>query len=321
MVEMGWPRPLQPVTGPFAADLIDGAADGMGAFGPATRDLVKAGWVQPDLIIGMTLFLLARQPRREQPDGENAGDRAESKKATPIDGGVWVREQFTIHRPLPRSDAFTITGASTGRYVHKGRLYGTNQSVSHTGDGELVATNLTTGLISYKVDAGRQDQVEGLPLDQTPAPDPDWTAAASNPHSAAIRAAAAGYEFNVPSGESRMAITPAMLTARAGAKPDNPIHNDPEAARRAGLARPIAGGSHVAAFALEPLLAVWGPHALSHGAKFDLRWRAPTEADVPIRPSASIIAVEADRVEVELAVTIEDGPVAMVGTVIVPLAT
>ncbi|MEL6983905.1 MAG: hypothetical protein AAFO29_15875, partial [Actinomycetota bacterium] len=64
-----WPQPLQPVTGPFSAARVDGAADGMGEHGPVTRGLVADGLVPPDLICGMTLFLIARQPRQPRTDG------------------------------------------------------------------------------------------------------------------------------------------------------------------------------------------------------------------------------------------------------------
>ncbi len=309
-----WPQPLHPVQGPFSEARIAGAAEGMGEHGPATKSLAAAGLVQPDLITGMTLFLLARQPRPE-PSADSPESPAKPKKASPIAGGVWVREQFTIHRPLAADDAFTVTGESTGRYVKKGRRYGTTRSQSHDSDGRLTASNLTTGLLSYKAEEGRDDQVEGLPLEQTPGPDADWSVAAANPHLDAIRSAQVGQTL----GLQTMTLSLAMMAARDTAQPDNPIHSDPEEARRAGLARPIAGGSHVLAFAIEPLLAAWGPQALSHGTKFDIRWRAPTEADAVIVPKAVVTAVEADRVTVDVEVTLDAGPVAMVGSLTVPL--
>jgi acyl dehydratase len=315
----GWPQELASVQGPFSEARITGAAAGMGEHGPATRSLVEAGLVPPDLITGMTLFLLARQPRPEpvEPEPTTDGDGSNPKKASPIAGGVWVREQFTIHRPLAASDPFQVVGESTGRYVKKGRQYGTTASRSQDSTGRLVATNLTTGLLSYRAEEGRADQVEGLPLDQTPAPEPDLEAAARNPHLDRIGSAAVGQRF----GGRSMTLSLAMMAARDTAQPDNPIHSDPEAARRAGLARPIAGGSHVLAFAIEPLLAAWGPGALSHGTKFDVRWKAPTEADAVIVPEATVSSVADDQVTVDLQVTLDGGPVAMVGTVTVPVAS
>lgn len=304
-----WPQPLATVTGPFSDERIDGSADGMGQYGPATRAVVAGGFVQPDLLTGMTLFLLARQPRSAPRDPQRPG------KASPIAGGVWVREQFTIHRPLARDDRFVLNGASTGRYVRKGRSYGTTQCSAVGEDGALIATNLTTGLLSYRAEAGRADEVEGIPLEQTPAPEPDWTVAATNPHLEQLRAVQQGERL----GGDSVTVSLAMMAARDTSTPDNPIHSDPEQARKAGLGKPIAGGSHVLAFAIEPLLAAWGPHSLSHGAKFDVRWRAPTEADATIVPTATVTEVGDDRLVVELTVDLADGPTAMVGSVTVPL--
>lgn len=298
--------------GPFSPARIDGAADGMGEHGPATRSIVTSGFVQPDLVTGLTLFLLARQPRPDRRSG-SAGSKP---KASPIAGGVWVREQFTIHRPLPRTDPFQVTGESTGRYVRKGRRYGTTAARCHDSGGNLVATNLTTGLLAYRVEPGSVDGVEGQPLEDTPAPQPDQAAASANPHHETLRAALPGQRL----GGHELEVTLAMMAARDTAQPDNPIHSDPEEAKRAGLAKPIAGGSHVLAFVIEPILDRFGSQALSHGAKFDVRWKAPTEADSVIVPTATVTAVDPEQVVFDLAVTLGSGSVAMVGTATVPLA-
>lgn len=310
---MTWPQPLEPVSGPFSASRIDGAAEGMGAHGPATRGLIDEGIVPPDLLCGMTLFLLARQPRSNR---SSQGQKADRPKASAIAGGVWVREQFTMHRPLERTDSFTVSGDATGRFVRKGRRYGITRSQSHDSEGRPVATNLTNGLLSYKAEKGLSDQAEGLALEQTPVPEPDHGAAANNPHLDRIRAARVGQPF----GGGELTISLAMMAARDTANPDNPIHSDLDAAREAGLARPIAGGSHVLAFALEPLVAAWGPGSLHHGSKLDLRWKAPTEAGAAIIPTATVSAVEPDRVVVDLEVRLGAGPTALVGVLTVPLA-
>lgn len=305
-----WPQPLEPVTGPLAPDRIDGAAEGMGDHGPVTRSIVAAGLVPPDLVCGMTLFLLARQPRpprREQPDGE--------PPASGVAGGVWVRERFTVHRPLGRLEPFIVTGQATGRHVRKGRRYGTTASHTVDATGNSVATNLTTGLLSYRADPALADQVEGMPADDTPAPSVDRAAAATNPHLDRIAEAATGDRF----GGEALVVSLAMMAARDTDRPDNPIHSDPEEARKAGLARPIAGGSHVLAFAIEPLLAAWGPASLSHGATFDVRWKAPTEADAAIVPTATVTAVDEGQVVVDLEVALAGGPTAMQARVTVPL--
>lgn len=311
-----WPEPLQPAVGPFAEARIEGAAAGMGDHGPITRSLVADGFVPPDLLCGMTLFLLARQPRPAAPTGAG-GDQpgGHDGKPSPIAGGVWVRERFTIHRPLPLTDAFTVTGESTGRYVRKGRRYGTTTSVSHDSSGALVATNLTTGLLSYRAVDGLADSSEGLALEDTPAPVADRSAAAANPHLEQLRQATVGEVL----GPDPLVVSLAMMAARDTASPDNPIHSDLEAAREAGLERPIAGGSHVLAFALEPILARFGPGALFHGAHIDARWKAPTKADATILPAVEVTAVDADRVELAIDIALAEGATAAVGSVTIPL--
>jgi acyl dehydratase len=305
-----WPRPLKDVRGPIPTEKLDGAAAGMGDWGPETRALAENGLVPPDMLTGMTLFLLARQPKdpeRQQAIPGGAGGVA---------GGVWVRERFTIHQPLARDDAFTVRGASEGRHVHKGRRYGTTSSTTVNAAGARVATNLTTGLLSYKVQAGIVDGVEGRAPDDLPAPQPDWSAARHNPCRQRLAALRAGELL----GGHSVTVSLALMAARDTKNPENPIHSDPELARRAGLSQPIAGGSHVLAFALEPILAHCGRESLLHGACFDIRWKTPVYADRVMRPSARVAEVLPDRVVFEVGAELEDGVTAMTGQVVVPLA-
>lgn len=304
-----FPRELAPVDGPFAVAKIQGAGVGMGDYGDATRSLIAADTLQPDLICGMTLALLARQPRRPRPDGE--------KKASGVAGRVWVRERYTIHRPIANDDVWQVTGQSTGTYARKGRSYSTTRSRSVTSDGELFSSNLTTGLFSYRSNPDLEDSVQGLAIEDTPAPVADRAAAACNPHLDAIAACAVGDVF----GGERVLVSLAMMAARDTDNPDNPIHSDPEQAKKAGLARPIAGGSHVLSFALEAVMAELGPQSLLHGAHFDIRWKAPTENDVWIVPTATVRTSDSTGIAFDLQVELEGGPVAMVGTLEVPLPT
>ena len=302
-----WPKPMTPVHGPIDAAKIEGAAVGMGDYGDATRALVAEGVLQPDLITGMTLMLLSRQPRKPRADG--------AKSASGTAGKVWVRERYTIHRPVGAADAFVVTGESTGTYVKKGRSYSTTSSQSVTSDGQPFATNLTTGLFSYRADPSLADSVQGLPIDQTPSPEPDHRAAADNPHLDQIRSVEVG---DVLGGEPVL-VSLEMMAARDTDNPDNPIHSSAEEARKAGLARPIAGGSHVLAFPLEAVMRSLGPHALLHGAYFDVRWKAPTEDGARIVPTATVSEVSGDAVELDLQVDLVDGPTAMAGRLTIPL--
>ena len=305
-----WPKKLQPAHGPMRADKLDGAAQGMGRYGEQTRALAAAGLVPPDMMTGLTLFLLSSQPRDP-----------EQQKAMPgggggVAGGVWVRERFIIHRPLARDEGFSVTGESVGRHVHKGRRYGTNRCATVNAAGDRVASNITTGLLAYKVQEGLQDGIEGADPDSLDGAAPDWQSAPHNPCLAQLKALQEGDEF----GGYEVLVGLDLMEARDTKKPDNPIHSDPELARKAGLSKPIAGGSHVLSFALEVIMQQAGPQSLLHGAGFDIRWKAPVYADSVIYPRARVAQKTDDRVVFDVEATLGSGATAMVGQVTVPLA-
>ena len=309
MTDQSWPRALHEVRGPIPRERIDGAAQGMGSWGEETRALVAQGLVQPDMMTGLTLFLLSGQPknpnRKQKIPGGGGG----------VAGGVWVREQFTIHRPLGVQDPFVCTGESLGRYVAKGRRYGINRCETRSADGDLVASNLTTGLLAYKVDEALSEVAEGLGVDDVEAPQIDRAAAGQNPCMAALEALSPGEVL----GGDAVTVSLEMMAARDTDKPSNPIHSDPELAKKAGLKKPIAGGSHVLAFALEPILAVAGRDALLHGACFDVRWKAPVFAGTTIYPLARVRDRDEDKLTIDLEAKLDGDVTAMVGEVVVPL--
>ena len=311
MATRTYPYALTPVHGPFTADKIAGAADGMGSYGDATRELVARGFLQPDLICGMTLALISDQPSFTGPKPRKDG------KVSGTDGGVWVRERFTIHRPLAIDDPWEVEGEATGTYVRKGRRYNTTISRSTSSGGHRFATNLSTGLNSYRPEPDLPDSEDGTPVADTPTPEPDRSAAAHNPHLDAVRGLSVGDRF----GDVEVPVTLAMMAARDTKNPNNPIHSDPDAARKAGLRRPIAGGSHVLAFPLEAVMAGVGIEVLLHGSTTDVRWKAPTEDGAVIVPSAVVASTADDGVTFDLQVDLLDGPTAMVGTLCIPLPT
>ena len=85
-------------------------------------------------------------------------------------------------------------------------------------------------------------------------------------------------------GEYPVNVSIDLMQARDTKKPDNPIHSDPELAKKAGLAKPIAGGSHVLAYPLEAIMVAAGEQSLLHGAYIDVRWKSPVYADLTITP-------------------------------------
>ena len=109
-----------------------------------------------------------------------------------------------------------------------------------------------------------------------------------------------------------------MMRARDGGRSRNPIHTDPEAARRAGLEAPIAAGAHVLAFVQQALMEAWGAESLLHGSHTDVRWLAPVHAESRIEPRATVSARRDDRLEVDLEVGCE-GRTALTGTLTIPL--
>ena len=289
-------------------DKLDGAAEGMGEWGEELRGLAADGIVQPDMMTALTLFLLGNQPRDPNQTIPGAGGG--------VAGGVWVRERYTIHRPLQREEVFTIEGASVGRHVHKGRRYGTTTSRTRNAAGELAGTNLTTGLLAYKVEEGLADTLEGQDPNEIEAAGPDWSVAANNPCLDKLAALREGDAF----GGYAVTLGLALMEARDTKNPDNPIHSDPELARKAGLKKPIAGGSHVLSFALEVIMQAVGRQSLLHGAAFDIRWKAPVFADLVIRPHARVAQAAADRVSFDVDAILESGATAMTGRVTIPLA-
>lgn len=301
-----YPRSLVPVEGPIPRDRVERVLHGMGKEGVASRALVERGLAPPELATGLTLALLQGQPRRPASGG--------APRPSAVAGGVWVREQLVVHAPLPLDETLVITGAALRRFARKGRRYATTASETRDARGRLLASNCTTGLELYRADPDLADFAEGVPEAELPEPRPDRDAAAANPCAERIRAVSPG---DVLAGEP-VEISLRRLKDRDGPEPSNPIHSDPEAARRAGLDVPIAGGAHVLAFLQEVLLAAWGEEALYHGAHVDVRWVSPVRAGTWIRPRAEVIGVDADGVELALEVRCED-VTAMTGRARVPL--
>ncbi|MCB0990491.1 MAG: MaoC family dehydratase [Acidimicrobiales bacterium] len=310
-----FPRQLVAVSGPIDADKLDGVAAGMGAWGDHTRSLLDKGIVSPDMICGQTLFLLSNQPRNPNRAQHIPGG------AGGVAGGVWVRERYTIHRPLERTDVFTVTGQTVGRHVRKGRRYGNNTSQTFDSSGNLVASNISTGLMSYVPDPDLADGAEGITGDELVAVGPDGDAAMSNPHLDRLAELSVGDVF----GGHDVTVSLEMMAARDTKNPSNPIHSDPELAKKAGLRRPIAGGNHVLSFVLEVLMDAIGTEGLLHGSSFDVRWKAPVEDGVVIVPTATVIET-GDSSGVDMVVFDTearlgaDGPVAMTARVCVPAA-
>ncbi|MAE93890.1 MAG: hypothetical protein CL910_04455 [Deltaproteobacteria bacterium] len=300
------PQALTPLEGPLPASLSRAAAESLGPWGERTRALVAAGRVPADVVTGLTLYLLANQARRPRPTGE--------RPKGAVSGGVWVREQFTVHAPMEIGKPLSLRGESARRFTRRGRRYGVNTSQTRDAKGELLATNCTTGLLRYRKDESLPDGEEGLAESELIAPCPDGSRAADNPSLAALRSLSVGDRFE---GEPQR-VTLEMMRQRDAGRDDNPIHTDPEVARREGLKAPIAGGSHVLAFGLELLMRAWGSEALLYGSHFDVRWKGQTYAETSVTPFAVVEAVGPEEVAVSLEVRGEER-IALVCALRIPL--
>jgi acyl dehydratase len=300
------PRALATIRQPLPTDLVHSAVLGLGDAAHASRDAFDRGLIPPDVLVGASLFLLASQPRAPRADG--------AKPKGAVAGGVWVREQVTFHHPVAVGQELVISGESAQRFVKRGRLYGVTICETHSAEGCLLVSNRTTGLLRYRKEEGAPDEQQGLSDSELPPCAPDWAAAVGNPAREQLAALRVGDRIEAP----RAVITLEMMRARDGKRDQNPIHTDPEVARREGLAAPIAGGSHVLSFLLEALMRAWTPEALLHGAHLDVRWTGQTYAGTGIESSAEVVRAEGRSVLVALEVRGEDR-IAMSGTLEVPL--
>lgn len=299
-----FPRSLAPLRAPLDRELVERSVSSLAPEGKTSRALLDAGIVPPHALTPVTLFLLASQPRS---DG--------SRESGPIAGGVWTRQQITYHGPVRLDEVLETRGEIARRYVRAGRLFSISTSETRSADGQLAVSSCSTGLQQYRRDESLADSEEGRSDADVSRPSPDSSVASANPSLAALRAVRLGERLVGPTVE----VSLARMRDRDAGRDANPIHTDPDEARRAGLSAPIAGGSHVLAYLQDFLMRSWGHEVLLHGAHFDARWLSPVHAGKKIEPSATVSACDSGRVELQMEVVCE-GQSAMVGTLVIPLA-
>jgi acyl dehydratase len=257
--ERTYPYALSPFRGPLPEEFLERTLRSLGPQAHASRALFDAGFVPPDVLTAITLFLLTSQPR-PKPDP--------TERPSSIAGGVWTQEQITYHRPMRIGEKIEIQGEIARRWARAGRRFSVTTSQTRDAQGRLLVSGCTTGLVQYRRDPDLADEEEGRPESDVVRPAPDAAAASANPSLEALRALRESDRIVGPSSE----VSLQQMQAREGERALNPIHSDPEAARQAGLDAPIVGGGHVLAFLQEMLMQAWGPEALLHGAHFDVRW-------------------------------------------------
>ena len=130
---------------------------------------------------------------------------------------VHGEQKVELHRPLPTTGAFTVEGRTVGAW-DKGEGKGAvvvNESVWTDEKGEKVATLTMSGF--YRGDGGFGGPTQGQP----------------EPHATPTRAADLSVDIATRPDQ-------ALIYRLNGDR--NPLHSDPESARRSGFPRPILHG-------------------------------------------------------------------------------
>ena len=306
MDALRFPQPLRPVQGRLPDTLAQGSVEGLGPAAGPVRSLVERKLLPPDVLTGMTLYLLTQQPRQPTRNGPKRGA---------VEGGVWVREQVSYHRPMALDEIVTVSGESLARFSKRGRRYGVTSSETRDAAGRRVASNLTTGLLSYRKQPELEDQVVGVPEREWPRPQVDTASASENPCLERLREVRPGEVLDA----EPTVVTLELMRLRDAGRDHNPIHTDPAIAEREGLAAPIAGGSHVLAFLQARLMAEWGATCLLYGAHFDVRWVGQTYAETRIRPRVTVVEASPRELRCQLEVAGEERPL-LHGELRLPLA-
>jgi acyl dehydratase len=198
---------------------------------------------------------------------------------------VHGEQKVELHKPLPTSGTFTAQGRTIGAY-DKGKDKGAvivNETVWTDEAGEKVAT--LTGSTFARGDGGFGGPSEGQP----------------EPH--AIPGRAADLSVDIPTREDQ-----ALLYRLNGDR--NPLHSDPESARRSGFPRPILHGLCTYGITCRAVLqAITGfdpDQILSHQARFSAPVFPGDTITVDLWKDGSVISFEA-RVKERGATVIKNG--------------
>lgn len=291
------PLSLPAVQREMSGELAERAVGGLGDWCQASRQLVREGWMPPQALTGSTIFLAFSH--------------------WDLAGGIYAREEVTFHRPVRIGELLTVEGRIACSWVRRARRYRLMTSRSLDAAGRIVVSSRSTGLARFRLEASAAEgSHRGLPPAEVPPPQPDHEAGSRNPAAEALDALDLGRRISGPA----LTVSLEMMQAEAGADSRNPIHTDPEVARREGLERPIAGGPHVLAFVQEALMRELGPGSLSWGSHFDVRWVRPVESGALVLPLATVAEVGEERIVLDVSVRLEDEEPAMVGRAVLPRA-
>jgi acyl dehydratase len=158
-------------------------------------------------------------------------------------GTVNMAQRIAMHRPMRLGEALTVRGRILDvQEVPRGRV-ATSETWYEGADG---ARALTSGRVSLRPDAAKGD------------------ARGAGEKPAVIVADVSGLRR-----VAGYTLTPAAVSAYSG--PHNPIHFDPEAARRGGFRAPIIGGGHGVRFLTAEIWKRGRPQVL----EMDINFRRP----------------------------------------------
>ena len=198
---------------------------------------------------------------------------------------VHGEQKVELHRPLPASGTFTAQGRTIGAF-DKGKDKGAvivNETVWTDEAGEKVAT--LTGSTFARGDGGFGGPTEGQP----------------EPH--AIPSRKADLSVDIPTREDQ-----ALLYRLNGDR--NPLHSDPDVAKRAGFPRPILHGLCTYGITCRAVLqAITGfdpDQIMSHQARFSAPVFPGDTITVDLWKDGTVISFEA-RVAARNATVIKNG--------------
>ena len=186
---------------------------GLGA-DPMNEDELRFVTEKSLKVVPTAATVLARAAGRGQPLPRPPGHRESAPNFLML---VHGEQKVELHRPLPASGTFTVQSRTIGAFdkgADKGAIL-VNETVWTDADGEKVAT--LTGSSFCRADGGFGGPSEGAP----------------EPHPIPTRKPDATLEYDTRPDQ-------ALLYRLNGDR--NPLHSDPESAKKSGFPRPILHG-------------------------------------------------------------------------------
>lgn len=228
--------------------LLYNVAVGMGRDPMDTNELPFVCETLGDKVLPTAATVLSRA--RPAPGGGRSGGGASAMSKLNFALLLHGEQRLTIHQTIPRAAETLVSGSTTGFY-DKGEGRGalvTNETKVKLKDGSDLFT--LGGTMFYRGDGGFGGQSEGAPVPHTlPDREPDTSC------------------------EMPGRVDQAMVYALCGDR--NPLHRDPDFAKRAGFDRPILHGLCSYGIACHAVVKTMLDYDASAMTSFDVRFSAP----------------------------------------------